>query len=148
MNKRGADVWISYVLLVGFTVALAAFIYSWMTGFSIEKTTEIKERIYDADICGSVAISINACNSSQTLYINITNRGDIRINQLIFRLDNGTDYTSFEINTTIKPQNSETFNFTNVKIINATPDVVPATFKDKYDVVCTDKKAMSAVANC
>jgi len=152
MNKRGADAWISYVLLVGFTVALAAFMYSWMTGFSSDKSIEIKERVYNVELCDSLSVSVTACNvSSQALNINVTNRGDIRINQLIFRQYsiNGTDYFFTEKNITIKPGNTESFsNFPN-NITNVIVDVIPATIKDKFLIVCTERKAMASnIASC
>jgi len=148
MNKKSQDAWISYVLLVGFTVAIAAFMYQWMTGFSTDKTIEIKERVYNSELCGSIAASMTACNSSQTLNINVTNRGDIRINQLIFRLENTTGYIFPEYNVTIKPQATKSFNFTQMKVANTTPEVVPATIKDKFLIVCSEKKASAVIVNC
>jgi len=148
MDKKAASVWISYVLLVGFAVAMAAFMYSWMSGYTSEKTVEIKERVYNSELCNSVAASITACNISQNLYINVTNRGDIRISQLIFRLENSSDYVFQEINTTIKPQGTKSFNFTQMKVVNATAEVVPAAVKEKFLIVCTEKKASAGVASC
>ncbi|MEM4337125.1 MAG: hypothetical protein QXG86_03920 [Candidatus Woesearchaeota archaeon] len=148
MHKKAEGSWISYVLLVGFVVALGAFLYGWMSDFSSEKTIEIKERVYNSELCDSIATSINACNISQTLYINVTNRGDIRITHLIFRLENTTDFLFQEVNTTIKPRNTKIFNFTNIKIENSTPEVIPATTKEGFLIICTEKKAKTQVRSC
>src|SRR3989338_2820217 len=148
MHKKAASEWISYVLLTGFVVAIAAFLFVWMTGFASEKAVEIKGRVFDTELCGSVAASITACNISQNLYINVTNRGDIRISQLIFRLENNTGYVFNETNTTIKPKNTKSFNFTQIKVNNTTAEVVPATIKEEFLVVCTEKKAAAEIRSC
>ena len=147
MNKKAVHVWISYVILIGFVVALAAFLYTWMIDYSSEKSLEIKERVYDTELCDSIAASMTACNISQTLYINVTNRGDIRINQLVFRLENDNGYVFEEINTTIKPKNTKNFSFSNVKFTNVAVGVVPATFKDNAIIICTEKEAKAELTN-
>ena len=79
MNRKAASVWISYVLLMGFVVALAAFVYIWMTGYTTESTQDIKERVFNSEMCDLMGVSVDACinsSASQNLYINVTNRGD------------------------------------------------------------------------
>ena len=95
---------------------------------------------------------MNISTSPKSLYINITNRNDLRVRQLIFRLYKdfeGSEIETQEINITIKPQ------FKKELILNTTLsnvsylDVVPATTKEETLHVCTDRKSMiESISSC
>jgi len=157
MRKKAASEWISYVLLIGFTVALAAFVYSWMTGYTSNSVQEVKERIYNSDLCDSIGVSVTAClnsSSSQTLYINVTNRGDLRITKLLFRFfQSEMPVSDAEFDSVINPQHSKNFSASQVNLtgaVNSTTkvQVVPETTKDNLLVVCSDKKGEAYFRNC
>jgi len=157
IRKKAASEWISYVLLIGFTVALAAFVYAWMTGYTTKSVTDVKERVYNSDLCDSLGVSAIAClnsSSSQNLYINVTNRGDLRITKLLFRFfQSEMPVSDIEIDTIIKPQQTKSFNASQLNItgqLNSSfrVDVVPETEKEKVLVVCKDKKGEAYFKNC
>lgn len=157
-SKRGISEWISFVLLIGFIVVISAFMADWMTGFAKSSSQNIQQRTYDTSICESIAISEDACSFSsqpQTLYINITNRQDLNIDALIFRLYQGADFEIQEMNLTnpIKPtkpwEKSRTLQVNASNITNVdTVEAIPEHFKDNYIVVCTKKVATATVLNC
>ncbi len=161
MRRKAISPLIGYVLLVGFVVALAAFVFSWMSGFSEDSTSDIKERVFDAELCDSMGVSVIACinsSTSQNLYINVTNRGDLRTTKLIFRfiqLRNTSiqDLLVSEINTTIKPQNTKNFSAEQLTLSWEVNDqtqveVVPATEKEDFLIVCDERKGEAVFENC
>lgn len=156
-NKKAISLWISFVLLTAFVVLISAFMYDWMTGFTKETTISIKKRTENTELCNLVSVSIdeaclNISTTPKSLYINITNRNDLRVRQLIFRLYKdfkSTEIETTEINVTIKPQ------FKKELVINTTLsnvsylDVIPATIKEETLHVCTDRKAViESVSSC
>jgi len=157
MEKKAMSEWISYVLLVGFTVALAAFVYVWMTGYTSQSAQSVKERAYDSDLCDSLGVSVAACmnsSPSQNLYINVTNRGDLRITKLTFRFfQSEMPVSEIEIDSIINPQHTKNFsisqvNFTGVVNGSIKVEVIPETSKDNILVVCREKAGDSYFSKC
>ena len=161
MRKKGVSLWISYVLLIGFVVALAAFVYVWMTGYTTKSVADVKERVFNNELCDSIGVSVVGCSStstSQNLYINVTNRGDLRITGLVFRFLqlSGTavqNIFAVEVDRVIKPQDTKIFNATQLNLTwivnNETKvEVVPETEKDSILVVCNDKKGEAFFRSC
>ena len=87
MKKRGVSIYISWILLMSFVIIISVIMFNFMKGFAEGHAENIKERAISSIECDSVAVTIdNACQNTQNLYINITNRGDIKVNRLLFRL--------------------------------------------------------------
>lgn len=162
MNKKAVSPWIAYVLLIGFVVALSAFVYSWMTGYTEDTANDVKERNYNTEICDLMGISVVACinaSTSQDLYINVTNRGDLRTTKLIFRvlqLSNTTvsDIFDIEIDSIIKPGSTKNFSAAQLNLTgrpvngNTKVEVVPGTVKEDFLVICSDRKGEAFFGNC
>ena len=90
MKKRGISPLIATVLLIGFTVALAAMVMTWGSGF-IKKTTEQTEKgAASALKCTSeLAFQISgvSCNPDKSIAsIKVDSRGSLEIKSLKFRL--------------------------------------------------------------
>ena len=161
MRKKGVSEWVSYVLLTGFVVVLAAFVYSWMTSYTTQTTSDVKERVFNSELCDLMGVSVNACintSTSQSLYINVTNRGDLRTTRLVFRFLqlNGTsiqDMYDIETDSIVKPQYTKSFNATMLNLtwlVNSGTkvEVVPATEKEGFLVVCSEKKGEAYFHSC
>jgi len=161
MNKKAESLWISYVLLVAFVVALSAFTYSWMTAYTSDTSEEIKERVFNSELCDSLGVSVTAClntSTSQDLYINVTNRGDLRITKLIFRLiqtsgSSVSDMHVIEIDSVIKPQGTKSFAAAQLNLTfevgNGTlAEVVPVTEKEGFLIVCSSRKGEAFFRKC
>ncbi len=157
MNKKGVSLWIEFVLLMGFAVALSIFLNNWMKDYTTETTQNIKDRHYSTELCDSVAVSIDgACQANSTpinLYINVTNRGNLRITKQILRIyDNLTTLANWEViesTQIIKPARMK--RISNISSLDSVGyiELVPVTAKGDLEIVCPEKKAMiSNVKNC
>ncbi len=111
LNKKGISPLIATVLLIGFTVALAAVVITWGSGFVQRITTGTEDRTTRTVTCTSdvnFEITKVDCN---TKAVTITNTGDFPILGFTFRFFNsGGDYLGMT--------NGDGANKFEVKIIN------------------------------
>jgi hypothetical protein len=161
MNKKAVSPWIAYVLLIGFVVALSAFVYSWITGYTVQTTEDVKERIYNSDLCDSLGVSMVACintSTSQDLYINVTNRGDLRITKLVFRFiqmrnTSVEDIYDIEIDNILKPQHTKNLSAEQLNLTwevdgETIVEAIPATEKENFLIVCNNRKGEALFQTC
>ena len=86
MNRKGISVYVSWVLVMTFVVLMSVFMFNFMRDFAMKQTDDIKKRALDTVECDAVAVTIDyACQNTQDLYINVTNRGDRKIDTMLFR---------------------------------------------------------------
>ena len=150
-NKKGIEVWISWVLLMGFVATLSLLMYDFIKDYTQETVDELRGRVYDTEECNSVAISIDSvCKQTATspIYLNITvtNRLNINIDQLMFRTFDSSDrflnISRLNISTAtvaLRPQQSKkiTMNISSDDI--NTVQVIPAVFREDLVIVCMRK---------
>ncbi len=140
-SKRGISVWVSWVLIMGFAVALGVFFFAWIKGFAIGSSGEIAERSDRITLCDSVSIRIDKlCQDTQTLNMNVTNSNSLKTDELIFRF-----YSIYEepelrsTNFTLRP--SETKNLMLVKQgIVKQAEAIPVIYKDRKRIICENKR--------
>ena len=137
-NKKAVYQWISWVLLVAFIIALSALMYDWITDYTKTSVEDVKRVVYNTEQCDYVGISIdNTCQNATDLniYLNITNRYNLNIEQLITRLYyNETPINSTEINLTLRPERTKTItieNQTNADLI----EIIPALYKEHKKII-------------
>jgi len=156
MSKKGISQWMSFVLITAFAVVLSVFMYDWMTGYSSDVTDDIKEDSYDTDICNSVAVSIDdACfdgtGTPKLLNTNITNRHDLRVTKLLFRLYKDTSVSDFEITELdigVRPKLTREVSV-NTTLSDVTyVEVIPGTEKKGFDQLCSNRIATADVVPC
>lgn len=150
-QKRAADAWISWVLIMAFAVVLSVFMYNFMVSYTTDQTQEIKKVVYNTDECRQVSLSINAvCVSSQVLNITLQNRNYIRIDGMDFRLYNG--HIPIHTNLTTITMNPNREKVITLDIGTATVptlvEVIPHIKKENIDMICADTKVASAVVSC
>ena len=146
-SKKAITPWISWVILVAFTIVLGGFVSIWMKERVIETVDNVKIRIFHSDDCERVGIDIRevVLKNTQTLNMKVINTYDVRVDQLAFTL-----YTtksgianSSTVNITIKPNENKTVELgTNQSI--AILKITPVYFKlkgetDMIRVVCNEK---------
>lgn len=88
MNKKGIEPLIATVLLIGFTVALAAVIMTWGGGFVRDMTTNTEQNTQSALRCTQLSFEII---SAKTTGLTIENRGSIDIKSFVFRVYDQND---------------------------------------------------------
>ncbi|MEK6878980.1 MAG: archaellin/type IV pilin N-terminal domain-containing protein [Nanoarchaeota archaeon] len=90
-NKRGISPLIATVLLIGFTVALAAVVITWGTGFVQKVTTGTEERTNKAIICTSdlnfeiTKVTCKTSGATPTSTVILDNKGSIDVKGLALR---------------------------------------------------------------
>jgi hypothetical protein len=150
MNRKAIDIWVSWILLMALTITLGAFMYSWITQ-TAETTTESFQLVYDRTECENIAISIEACNQTQTLYINVSNKQLLTVDGLIFRVH----YSDSTINTTdvrvkLEPGQKKdyTVGFNSTKTL-AGLEAVPFIQTGDLRIVCSSRLArLDSINSC
>lgn len=145
MKKRGVSVYVSWILVVSFVVILSVFMFNFMRNYAESSTENIKERALTSIECDSVAVTIDsACQNTQDLYINVTNRGDITVKGILFRTyDLYYEPQVDEKNLTLRigKYNSQEINLVkrgDIKKIRKI-EAVPIIISENTRIICEDK---------
>jgi len=141
-TKRGISPLISWVLLVGFAVALSMMVTDWVKT-QAESTTEKTVEGVEGDIrCSQVSLNVNVdCISSPgTVQMNLANRGKFTIHKIRIRQPGNTEERIITLAPTMK--RTEALNrFDPAK----EGDVVPIIMLEDKEVICSTRKV---VVNC
>ncbi|MFH1182628.1 MAG: hypothetical protein V1702_06745 [Candidatus Woesearchaeota archaeon] len=149
-GKKGIEAWISWVLIIGFSIAVGALVMRFMTGFATGTVEEMIERDNQQKLCDSAAISVKAiCQNTQVLNINVSNNGNLRIEELLFRMYD--IYTVPQV--TYKNQTINTEKTLRVAVVKqgviSQVEVMPVVQEGKKRYICQNKKVTkSEVAFC
>ncbi len=85
MHKRGESQYVSWVIVLGLTVALSYLLYTWSMS-QAEKTSEQLEERANPLSCSEAGISVEGiCQTPRSLEINITNTNSLKIEGFIVR---------------------------------------------------------------
>lgn len=150
MHKKAADQWISWVLLMGFTVMLSAFMYHFMVEYTESSTDDMKKVVYNTDECRMVSLNIDsACISAQALNITLQNKNYIRIDRIDFRYYAGRNplHTN-QTNMTMNPNRVKELVVQTGAAGITRVEVIPHIIKENNDIICSDKKASADVPAC
>lgn len=141
ISKKGVEQWISYVLLILFSVVIASLLFVWMKDYATGATDTFTEK-FNTEKCAQISISIDDAilKNAQTLYITVTNRNYLRINGILVRIYYDTGPELFEKKKLTKPQitNDYELNITtgNIQAIH----VIPYYQADDVRIICDNKK--------
>ena len=117
MNKKGASEIISWVLLIGMTIALATIVSLWIRSTTEKDIKQITEPINEDLICNEVSFNVNLTNDCKNP--KISNKGNFKIDDFIIRINsqmivNGNKNTWDEL---INPGQT--------KVLNSTLTAIP-----------------------
>lgn len=145
MKKKGISPLIATVLILGFTVALAAIIMTWGTSFT-KKMQEQTEETADIQVkCATdVAFDIKSvCNTSKTDYkVLIENNGNQDIKKWIVRLyASDTDVESYSCDTAADCEIGK-FGLKQVKAVTTKSGIkkveaIPIILSGNKDITCS-----------
>ncbi|HLC37759.1 MAG TPA: archaellin/type IV pilin N-terminal domain-containing protein [Candidatus Nanoarchaeia archaeon] len=92
-EKRGISPLIATVLLIGFTIALAAIIFSWISSFTEERASKTAEIVKSEVGCAtSIEVGVEkACVDSTGVHFTLENRKNNDISGFVVRLESTTD---------------------------------------------------------
>jgi len=155
-NKKADFIWISWVLLMAFAVALSAMMYNWIFNYTKSSAEKIEERALNSQECSYIGISIDSyCQDTKNIYLDITNRNNLKVDNVLVRMyDVYNDPVSEAKEEQFILEPGKTAKLTVVKNgLVKTVEVVPATIKGKTEIICTNRVAKaddinSASANC
>ncbi len=138
MSKRGVAIWLSWVLLIAFMVLLSTFMYNWITGYT-ESSAERIKTTYAEESCSRTAIEIAGCQKAEILNITISNKGNLRVDQVIFRLyDLYDNIESKEKDILVKAGKTKELELLKQGVIQRL-ESIPVLIKDGKRTVCRDK---------
>lgn len=150
MNKKAVSIWISWILVIAFTIAISTFMYAWIVG-TTETATEQFKYIYDRAECDNIAIQIDACKQAQDLYINVTNKLLLSVDGLIFRVhysDFSSNITNMSVSLNPGEKKDYLVEYDNSKNITDL-EVIPITQTDDFRIVCTSRLArLDSINSC
>ena len=140
--KKGDFVWISWVLLLAFTVVTSAILYNWMFGFTKGSSENIQKRAMNAQQCDSVGLSIDsACQDSKSLYIDLTNRNTLNVDIAIVRLYNiyGEPMEPLlEKRISLPPKETTRIQVAKAGAVQKA-DIIPITIQSGVEITCTER---------
>jgi uncharacterized protein YpmB len=85
LKKRGASVYISWIIVFALVVGISFFLYNW-TLEQAKKTSEDIEARTDPVVCSEVGIAIvDACQTYNTLEITLSNVNNIDLEGFLLR---------------------------------------------------------------
>jgi hypothetical protein len=107
-GKKGIEAYLGWVLLIGFSVVISVFMYSWINSQVETSVTNIENRA-DTSACDEAGLTLKTiCQNTQTLNMNITNIRLLTISGMNFRFfDLYDNQDSRSINVTIRPSDTE-----------------------------------------
>lgn len=131
----------SWVLIITLAVVLSAIMFSFLREYAQSTSEEVRQRVISAERCALMSIGVSELveKNPTTLNMKITNRQNIRVNQLIFRLYSDRNIYIYELNTTIRPKHFKYIDVPKNDSIDMV-EVIPVMLEDKFDVVCANKK--------
>ncbi|MFW6230891.1 MAG: hypothetical protein ACOC32_02610 [Nanoarchaeota archaeon] len=139
-SKKAEALWISWVLLLAFVVALSVFMFNWTQERNQVFANELNV-MSDTAECDSVGIYVeNICQNPQALYMNISNKNSIQIDQLALNIYDVylENLLSREVNVSIYPSEKE-----NVQVLKQATtqqlEIVPVVFTETDKIFCYKK---------
>lgn len=146
-HNKGISPLIATVLLIGFTVALAAIIMTWGTDFIRGTTGKVDEQQEVAFLCTSqldFQIQVDCANNQ----VFVDNRGQIDITALKLRFHKRSDGTvTVEDQPGISAFGKTPFPVANLNELSKVDAIATVKGKNGNDVICQNA-AHEAVVNC
>lgn len=138
ISKKGAAAWLSWVLIVAFSVGLGAFMFRWMTGFTEGTTSQITSRVEQSD-CNQIGISVaDACQTVGELRLNLVNKKGLNIDQVLINYIDLYDNPGTKIiNVSLRINKPERVSILKQGIIKQFEIIPRSVSKDKV-ISCTD----------
>ena len=139
-SKKADGLWISWVLLLAFVVALSTFMFNWTQSRNEVFAKELQVMADTAE-CDSVSIRVQeSCQNPQLLNINISNSNSIKVDQLVFNI-----YDVYLENPLTRVKNITIFpsEVENLKILKQSTtqqlEIVPVVFTEEDKIFCYKK---------
>ena len=139
-SKKAEAIWLSWVLLLAFVVALSAFMFGWSTERNELFASELRVMADTAE-CDSIGIRVDdICQNPQSLNMNVSNRDSIAVSQLAMNVYDVymENPLSREVDVSIRPAESE-----NVRVLKQSTtqevEIVPVIITQDNKIFCYER---------
>ena len=141
-NKKAQAIWISWVILGAFAVALGIIVGTQMIQMSEKSSEEIKNYVYDTQECQSVGINIqNICQNPEALNIELANIRNIKLQEVLLRIFDGSgDAETKNIAFSLEPGKEKTLSVGKSRIADRV-EILPVINIDGSSIICRERTA-------
>ncbi|MBS3144077.1 hypothetical protein J4208_00675 [Candidatus Woesearchaeota archaeon] len=145
MQKKGDSQIISWVLLVGFVIGLAAIVTMWVKDRAESSTQDQIDQAEQELRCAETTLNVAVDCITPTNDITVTNTGKFTLKKVKFRqLDASSGQTNIEdiasvLPNGLPPQQTETLNTNTIDTLLAF-EAIPIIALNEKEVVCVTKK--------
>ncbi|MFC1753051.1 hypothetical protein ACFL96_06610 [Thermoproteota archaeon] len=146
-EKKAASLWLSWVLLFAFVIAISALSYRFIVPMVQDTTEDVKKVVFNTDECRQAAISLEeVCQDSTAQHLNMTirNRNYIRIDELRFQWfdANNVPVSSSELEVKHAPNRAKKYSVdTGTSSVLGFVKVTPVLQKEGMTIICGEKAA-------
>ena len=140
-NKKGIEVWLSWVLLVAFSVFIGALVLQWSRSFTTKTVNDLTQKGEILTLCQETGISVNSyCQKTQTLNINVTNNNNRKVDALLVRgFDIYGNPQGGERDISLQPDKTKSIEIVKQGVLKSA-EVMPVIIVGKKRAVCQSRK--------
>ena len=140
-NRKGVEVWLSWVLLVAFSVFIGTLVLQWSRSHTTQTVEDLTQKGEILTICQETGVAVNSyCQKTQTLNINVTNNNNRKVDALLVRgFDIYGNPQNGERNISLQPDNSKSIQIVKQGVLKKA-EVMPIIMVGKKRVVCISRK--------
>ena len=142
-NKKGVEIWLSWVLLVAFSVFIGTLVLQWSKGHTTQTVDDLTQKGEILTLCQETGVSVNSyCQKTQTLNINVTNNNNRKVEALLMRgFDIYGNPQGGERNVSLQPDKSKSVQIVKQGVLKSA-EVMPIIIVGKKRVVCQSRKIL------
>ncbi len=140
-GKKGIAVWISWVLLVAFSVLIGSVVLNFTRSHTTATVDDLTEKGEVLMLCQETGLAVNSyCQKTQTLNMNVTNNNNRKIEALVVRgFDIYNNPQGGERNISLEPDKTKSISVVKQGVLKRA-EVMPLIIVGKKRVVCQSRK--------
>ena len=140
-NRKGVEVWLSWVLLVAFSVFIGTLVLQWSRSHTTQTVEDLTQKGEILTLCQETGVAVNSyCQKTQTLNINVTNNNNRKVDALLVRgFDIYGNPQNGERNISLQPDDSKSIQIVKQGVLKKA-EVMPIIMVGKKRVVCISRK--------
>lgn len=139
-SSRGQAVLISWVIIIGLVVVIAALVGKTIIDTTKEASEGLGDYLQDTQECKLAGISIkDSCQLPQVLNIEVENTETVEITGLLFRFFDVTgDAETKNINISIRPEETKDLEVPKSRMA-VTTEIIPIIWTEEGKAICNEK---------
>ena len=140
-NKKGVEVWISWVMLIAFSVLIGSIVLQFTRSHTTSTVDDLTEKGEILTLCQETGLAVNSyCQKTQTLNMNVTNNNNRKVEALMVRgFDIYNNPQGGERNISLAPDKTKSVSVVKQGVLKRA-EVMPMIVVGKKRVVCQSRK--------